>query len=263
MNWHWILRYILLLLIVYFLYLLSINNKQNTIKVNFIGRKILDNLQITKYVLGLFIIFFFESLIEVFSNINVKLILSGISAILIIIFAIMYVLESVYSSNFRIRLMGILYMFFFIIILGISTSFLPAYGHNNKWISIISFALFLVITIFSIWAAFISSNNIGARSLILVLVYFLIITIGSFTFGMFYLLNNLWKEEIINSFKNASALRILGLLIKYSLNNFYNFPTDKLFCMMGIIQYFVGKFLDLFLLGYLVNMINKIGQPEK
>ncbi|MCY6959989.1 hypothetical protein [Clostridium brassicae] len=88
--------------------------------------------------------------------------------------------------------------------------------------------------------------------------YLLIVIIGSWSFGSYYLINGFWSDEIINKFITNSSLKSLIILSKYSLGGFYVFPEKKLLCTVSILQYYTGKFIDLFILGAIFDFVLKL-----
>lgn len=257
---YWILSGVFLFVLSCSIYLLYIYQKGRITRFRFININFLNDSQMIKYAIMLSIMFFSEMLMKLFSNIYIKKFFASVSVIIILMFAVMYVVDSIHDNSPLIKIIGTIFMYLFIVILGLSSFVVSAHAGNNKWIIAISFLLFIIVTAFSIWASFISLNTIWQRLIVLLFIYFLVIFVGGITFGIYYLLNNLWPIDIINSFNTISSERTIALLLKYSLKSFYNFPTGQLLCLVGIAQYYFGKFFDLFILGYIFNMVASLGQ---
>lgn len=90
-----------------------------------------------------------------------------------------------------------------------------------------------------------------------ILFYITSILFSSLYFGIYYSVTfNINIHEItylLNSKQYvAGAMNIVKIGMKY----FYNYPDDN-FCYVSIIQYFLGKLLDLFLLGYIFAKITE------
>lgn len=87
---------------------------------------------------------------------------------------------------------------------------------------------------------------------------------GSWVFGLYYLYNGCWKDRIVNEFNGlGSSWRILWTLSKNALGGFYNYPNEDVIRFVAILQYFIGKILDLFLLGYIFNVIFEMSKKNK
>lgn len=130
---------------------------------------------------------------------------------------------------------------------------------------VISFIIFLIVCIVCIFSIQTIFSNKVVFLIFSVLIYSMLIATGSLISGFYYYSIGKVDGTILNSIKGASSYELFILLTKVGIKFFYNFPTGEEFSHASILQFLVGKLLDIFMLGYVLNKFTegkKLNQDE-
>lgn len=243
---------------IFLIYKLKANNSRIMLVLNRFKRISKVNnylLKDPKRIKYLFLICGIYSLLFITIIIN-KLILISLILLIILTMATMiaYVHDTLSNKNVKIKIIGMLFMYGYIILYGFGLVGIVAKNAANQKTVIIGILTFIIITLSSLWSSVVYLENNLYKFIVIISCYFLLIFFGSWVFGLYYLCNNYWNKEVVNLFNSSiSSWKILWLLSKYTLVYFYNCPSCGSF--VEVLQYFIGKFLDLFLLGYIFNIV--------
>jgi len=168
------------------------------------------------------------------------------------------------NKNFLVRIVGIIFMYAIIVIYGIGLTGVISNNNTNSKMLALGIINFLVIVLCSLWLTIMHFEKNVIKLLNVIICYFLIIAFGSWVFGIYYIGKNLWNKQIIEMINSEkSQLISLWELTKYGIGGFYNYPVDNVIGFVSLLQYFIGKFLDLFLLGYIFNVIFEMSRKTK
>ncbi|GKX65858.1 hypothetical protein [Inconstantimicrobium mannanitabidum] len=179
-----------------------------------------------------------------------------------------YIKDTLSDNNITIKITGIIFMYSYIFLFGCGLVKVIANNTNNTIVLFFGVIVFLLITISSLWSSIIYVKHDVYKLVVVLSCYGLIVTFGTWIFGLYYYYNGCWGADIISKFNSLDSSWItLWQLSKYTLGGFYNYPDKGTIRFVSILQYFIGKFLDLFLLGYIVNVIfemsKKINKKNK
>jgi hypothetical protein len=173
-----------------------------------------------------------------------------------------FIIDALNDKSRQVNRLGIIYLVLYIILVGIGMVQVVANNVNSALITLAAVMAFVAISILAIGITIRHSGSNKYRLIVVSMTYVLIIVLASWIFGLYYVSNRVWNIEIIKTIDNISigdnvkdSFKVLWYLSKYSIGNFYNYPSKDEICIISFFQYYMGKFMDVFLLGYVFNII--------
>ncbi|MFL0194407.1 hypothetical protein ACJDU8_02285 [Clostridium sp. WILCCON 0269] len=117
----------------------------------------------------------------------------------------------------------------------------------------ISLSVFIVISVAGIYFSTIFFKSKILMLVFTITIYIFIICCSGIIFGMFYcIFYGIDSREIIALSKSGQRCMVLIKCIRISIGYFYSYPDSKVLGFVSVFQYFLGKFLDAFMLGYIL-----------
>jgi hypothetical protein len=155
---------------------------------------------------------------------------------------------------------GILLILFYIFVFG----FFLYYTSKDKikeFYLYFNLVLYISTCLFGCWCVLKYFRNKIHKILIAFVLYLIILIMGCWAFGSYY-----YHKQIISlpsNFNKSSIWDYLRVLIEKTITGFFSFPSSShciynnddsiKLCTMSLIQFYFGKFLDVFLFGYVLS----------
>jgi len=241
-----------------------LSNNQGKIHIVFLkkfDKYIIKSKKGLYYIVMVTILFALNSIQILINRINIIIVL--FTLFFMIITGIAYINDLLSNSTKYIWITGIVFIYGYILIFGIGVVGIIANNATNTIFLAIGVVLLIIIIFSSLWIAIKNLKNKIYKLLVVASCYILILVLGSWIFGFYYLYNECWSSEVIKSFECVeSPFRILWMLSKNSLGGFYNYPSQSVIRFVAVLQYFIGKVLDLILLGYIFNVIFELSNKD-
>lgn len=251
-----------LISVIVFIYsILLRKNSKHIKKLNKVNKLILKSNIFSRGLVWISLSYFTALSVIIFFKVSFKTIFILLSLLHLIVAIMLYLDKSLSDKDKYINIYGVFFMYSYILVFGLSAVQVVANNVNSPLIVLVGIGALIIIIFSSVWLSIIYLSKYKYKLIIVISCYIFIVAFGSWVFGIYYLYNNCWEKVIVDNFsEECSALKILWMLSKYSIGIFYNYPNEKVVCSVSILQYFIGKFIDLFLLGYIFNVIFQVSQ---
>ncbi|WP_207649997.1 hypothetical protein [Clostridium cavendishii] len=209
--------------------------------------------------------FGFAILMYILNHINIYTynnILSLVTTVFFIIFVMLCLLWPNKDNSSIFTIEKVIYLYFLM-----SVAFMVSfwffiengkiYLNEIKYFIVFGLITILIAAIFLILILKILNNKI-LKIFFSIPIYLITILFCSLIFGFYYANINSNYNLIIKEFiEKKDIIGMIKNLIKFGMKSFYNYPSDIEFGKIPIIQFFSGKLLDLFMLGYIFSEITK------
>lgn len=131
---------------------------------------------------------------------------------------------------------------------------------------IVAFLIFFFIVYVMFMLVSKNYNRIESVSLSVCL-YMLLIIVGPFYFGEYYInhFESEFMEEIqqINMYTSANNMNAaFWIVLKSGIRYFYSFPAEGILSEVSLFQFLLGKVTDLVMFGYIISSLRPIQQEN-
>jgi hypothetical protein len=171
--------------------------------------------------------------------------------ILLIILFIVMTLNMAKDKSIIYKIFSLLVLFLFVLLFALIS--IQIYSVPQSFISyIVAFILFFGVVFYLACIAIRYYKGLMA-TLTILMAYSIILFFGAIVFGEFYWNNfpKIYSDYIMQINTTNDVWRQLLIVAKIGVSGFFEYPSKEILCKITIIQYITGKFMELFLLGFI------------